>query len=131
MVWGLPVECASQDMDEILPGASQTAKSGRETIAASRLSICTGSRISGSFFQVVCGSSMAHKGSLPLPSKLYLQSSKHPFRLEQLLTSTEFGWVQAEDFKAESNIISKFMRNLFSPKCTNVLPEKWRLLPES
>ena len=71
------------------------------------------------------------KGSLPLTGKHFLQSAKHPFRLEQLLTSTEFGWVQADDFKAESNVISKFMRNPSSPKDTNVLPEKWKLLPES
>lgn len=70
-------------------------------------------------------------GSLPLAGKLFLQSAKQPFRMEQLLTSTEFGWVQADDFKAESNVISKFMRNPFSPKGTNVLPEKWKLLPES
>lgn len=69
----------------------------------------------------------------PLPDKPYLQRAKHPFRLEQILTSTEFGCVQAEDFKAETSIISKFMRNLSFPKCTNVLPEKmeyasWKLI---
>ena len=51
--------------------------------------------------------------------------------LEQLLTAPEFGCVQADDFKAESNAISKFMRNPPSPKGTNVLPQKWKLLPES
>lgn len=61
----------------------------------------------------------------------YLQSAKHPFRPEQLLTSAQFGWVQDEDFKAESNIISKFMSNPSSRKSTNILPEKWKLLPES
>lgn len=73
---------------------------------------------------------MAHRDSAT-HRQGFLQCPKHPFRLEELLTSTEFGWVQADDSKAESNVISKFMRNLFFPKGTNVLPEKWKLLPES
>lgn len=66
---------------------------------------------------------MGHR-SLPVTGKLFLQTTKHPLTLEQLLTCTEFGWLQAGDFKAESNVISKFMRNQSSPKDTNVLPEK-------
>lgn len=73
---------------------------------------------------------MGH-GSLPVTGKLFLQTTEHPLTPEQLLTCTEFGWLQADDFKAESNVISKFMRNLSSPKGTNVLPEKWKLFPES
>lgn len=129
MVWGLSVERASRDKDEILTGAPQG-----ETTAVSRLPhpvwFLHPRKFLSSCLWYLHGTLQA-KGSLPFPDMPFFQSAKHPFRLEQLLTSTEFGQVQAEDFKAESNIISKFMRNPSSPKCTNVLPEKWKLLPES
>lgn len=129
LVWGLSVGYASRDTDGIPAGGPQ-----RETTAVSRLPhpgwLLHPRKFLPSCLWYLHGTLRA-KGSLPLPGKPFLQSAKHPFRLEQLLTSTEFGRVQAEDFKAESNIISKFMRNPSSPKCTNVLPEKWELLPES